>query len=269
MLECVINISEGRDRDLIRSITRRGGSALLDTHVDADHNRCVVTLVGQDAARAVTETAIAVLDIRKHTGVHPRFGVVDVVPFVPLGAADLDDAVAARDRFADWAASTFDVPCFLYGPERTLPDVRRNAFVDLAPDRGPDSPHPTAGSIAVGARTPLIAYNLWLEEPDLDVARTIARSIRGPEVRALGLAVGEHVQVSMNLVEPSRVGPLDVYEMVASRTRVSRAELVGLIPHSVLERIPRTRWEQLDLSEEATIESRLGRFRDEPPPPRD
>src|SRR5690606_8929667 len=119
---------------------------------------------------------------------------------------------------------------FVYGPERSLPEVRRRAFVDLAPDAGPPTPHPTAGAVAVGARPVLVAYNLWLAEPDLELARRLARELRSPEVRALGLAVGEEVQVSMNLVAPERVGPADVYDRVAGSTRIARAELVGLAP---------------------------------------
>ena len=143
--------------------------------------------------------------------------------------------MAARDSFASWAGAELGLPCFLYGPERTLPEVRRGAFSVLSPDAGPSDPHPTAGACAVGARRPLVAYNLWLESAGLDVARAIARSLRGPAVRALGLPVGDSVQVSMNLVDPLVVGPADVYDQVAAIARIARAELVGLVPRAVLD----------------------------------
>ena len=203
MLECVVNISEGRHLDVVDSIAASAGIDLLDVHRDGDHHRSVLTLVGQDAARSVTTTAVAVIDLRTHQGAHPRLGAVDVVPFVPLGSATLDDAIAARDAFGAWAARELGLPCFVYGPERSLPDVRRHAFQDLRPEFGPTRPHPTAGSVAIGARSVLVAYNLWLAEPDLARARALARQLRGPSVRALGLAVGDQVQVSMNLIDPA------------------------------------------------------------------
>ncbi|HEY6696963.1 MAG TPA: hypothetical protein VIZ67_01980, partial [Acidimicrobiales bacterium] len=133
----------------------------------------------------------------------------------------------------------------------------RLAFTELAPDRGPSRPHHTAGATAVGARPVLLAWNVWLEEPDLARAQRIAREIRGPRLRALGLPVGKRVQVSMNLIEPDELGPADAWDLVAGRGAVAGAELVGLVPRSVLERIDPARWADLDLAEEKTIESRL------------
>jgi glutamate formiminotransferase len=259
VLECVINISEGSDRSAVEAIAAAAGPALLDVHSDADHNRSVLTLAGTDAARAVTATAVARLDLTAHTGAHPRIGVVDVVPFVPLAGSPLDEAIAARDDFSAWAGTALGLPCFRYGPERSLPDVRRGAFDSVLPDTGPDRPHPTAGGCAVGARPLLVAYNLWLAEPDLAVARRLARELRGPAVRALGLAVGRRVQVSMNLLSPADVGPADVFDRVASQVAVAGAELVGLVPAAVLDAVPRRRWAELDLSEDRTIEARLSR----------
>jgi glutamate formiminotransferase len=183
-------------------------------------------------------------------------GVVDVVPFVPLGASTMADAVAARDRFGAWLAAELGVPCFVYGTERSLPEVRRRAFHDLAPDFGPPAPHETAGAAAVGARAPLVAYNLWLEQPDLALAKAIAAELRGPSVRALGLPVGPHVQVSMNLVEPTEFGPADAFDAVSARATIARAELVGLVPRAVLDRTPHERWAQLDLADDRSIEAR-------------
>ncbi|MDP1820229.1 MAG: hypothetical protein Q8K58_10130, partial [Acidimicrobiales bacterium] len=146
MLECVINISEGRDEAIVGLIAGAAGDDLLDVHSDPHHHRAVLTLVGEAAPRAVTTTAIELLDLRSHDGVHPRLGVVDVVPFIALAGSSRADALAARDRFAAWLAATHVVPCFLYGPERTLPEVRRGAFEALAPDVGPPAPHPRAGA---------------------------------------------------------------------------------------------------------------------------
>ena len=258
MLECVLNLSEGARLAVVAQLAATAGEALLDVHSDADHNRSVLTLIGEDSPRAVTRAAVEILDLRAHTGVHPRIGVVDVVPFVPLGDATLADAEAAADRFAAWAGTELAVPCFRYGSQRSLPELRRGAFVAFGPDFGPPAPHPSAGAVAVGARPPLVAYNLWLRQPDLEVARALARDLRSPAVRALGLAVGDQVQVSMNLIDPTSVGPAQVYDQVAGRVEVARAELVGLVPRAVLQAVNRERWELLDLSEGRTIEARLG-----------
>ena len=257
LLECVVNVSEGRRADVVEALADAAGPDLLDLHTDPDHHRSVLTLIGETAPMAVARAAVERLDLRTHAGVHPRIGVVDVVPFVPLGRSTMEDARAARDRFATWAGHELRLPCFLYGPERSLPEVRRRAFTGLPPDRGPSAPHPTAGACAVGARPPLVAYNVWLDGVDLERARAVARELRGPEVRALGLAVGDGVQVSMNLLAPDVIGPEAVFDEVARRAPVARAELVGLIPEAVLRRIDRSRWAELDLDPDRTIEARL------------
>ena len=261
MLECVINVSEGTDFALLTTIGDAANGALLDLHHDPDHNRAVFTLAGpgvQDAARALTRTAVEHLELDHHAGAHPRFGVVDVVPFVPLRGATMATALAERDAFAAWAGTELALPCFVYGPERSLPDVRRTAFVTLSPDTGPAAPHPSAGACAVGARDVLVAYNLWLAGDDLGEAKAIAAALRSPHVRALAFQLGDRVQVSCNLVAPRVVGPADVYDRVAATTRVERAELVGLAPMAVVQAVPRARWAELDLSEDRTIEARLG-----------
>lgn len=259
MLECVVNISEGRDLALIEAIGAAAGTDLLDVHIDADHHRSVLTLVGESAPRAVARAAVEQLDLRSHDGVHPRIGVVDVVPFVPLRDATLPDAIGARDAFCAWAADELGVPCFRYGPERSLPDVRRGAFRTLSPDVGPVAPHPTAGAMAVGARPILVAYNVWLAEPDLDEAKRIAAGLRSPSVRALGLQVGDAVQVSMNLIAPDVTGPGAVVDAIGALAEIERCELVGLVPRAVVEREDPTRWVELDLALDATIEARLPR----------
>jgi glutamate formiminotransferase/glutamate formiminotransferase/formiminotetrahydrofolate cyclodeaminase len=166
--------------------------------------------------------------------------------------------VRARDAFGAWAAAALGLPGFAYGPERTLPEVRRHAFAELAPTWGPPRPHPRAGAVAVGARPVLVAYNLWLAPgTPLATARAVASRIRSAEVRALGLQVGRDVQVSMNLVAPELVGPAAVWDAVAAEATIARAELVGLLPDVVLRGAPAHRWAQLDLAEDRTIEARL------------
>ena len=258
-----MNVSEGRRAPAIAAVAAAAGPCLLDVHSDAHHHRSVLTLAGadnlEDAVRAVATEAVRRIDLRGHAGAHPRLGAVDVVPFVPLLDASLADAVAARDRFAAWAAEELGIPSFVYGPERSLPDVRREAFAALAPDAGPPVPHPTAGAVCVGARPVLVAYNVWLG-PATDVAtsRAVAAAVRGPAVRALGLDVGGRAQVSMNLVDPLAFGPDRAYDEVAALAPVARAELVGLVPGAVLEAVPERRWAELDLDPSRTIEARLG-----------
>lgn len=258
MLECVVNISDGRNRQVVDEIAAAAGDDLLDVHTDPHHHRSVLTLIGEEAPRAVTRATIDRLDLTGHSGAHPRIGVVDVVPFVPLRGSTIADALAARDRFGAWAGD-LGLPCFLYGPEHTLPEIRRGAFRGLLPAFGPPEPDRRAGAIAVGARPVLVAWNLWLETSDLGHARAVAAAIRGPAIRTLGLQVGERIQLSMNLIDPLTVGPDRAYDLAAAHTRITGAELVGLVPRAVLDAIPRARWAQLDLDEDRTIESRLDR----------
>ena len=267
VLECVVNVSEGQAAGVLGELAAAAGPCLLDLHSDPDHHRSVFTLAGppgplREGVDALATASLARLDITRHRGAHPRLGVLDVVPWValtgwPLVTGPLTDAVEVRNRFARWAGRTLALPCFLYGPERSLPQLRRQAWISLQPDEGPATPHPTAGAAAVGARPPLVAYNLWLEGTDAGLARTIAGEIRSPAVRALGLQVGDQVQVSCNLIDPWRVGPEVVFDAVASRAAVAKAELVGLIPARVLDAVPRHRWPELDLGPSRTIEARL------------
>ncbi len=308
-LEAVVNISEGRDPRVLHLLKQSAGTALLDTHVDPDHNRSVFTMAGsvadldgssdlEDAVKQLASVAVEHLDVRTHAGVHPRLGVVDVVPFVPLAfrhrrervsgahlpggahrrlsearlvaAPTLDPAAQARDRFSKWAGSVLGVPCFSYGPidrneHRSLPDIRRSAFSTLQPESGPSQPHPSAGACAVGARPLLIAYNVWIRGVDPTKARSVAAAVRGPGVRALALPMHREpgaVQVSCNLVDPFTTGPAHVHDRIARLVEnhggsVLRCELVGLLPAGVLDAIPPSRWSELDLRPESTIEARL------------
>jgi glutamate formiminotransferase / 5-formyltetrahydrofolate cyclo-ligase len=270
VFECVINISEGRNLDLLDDLHVTAGSSLRDLHADASHNRSVFTLInGAESLRGDVRSLIAgafdALDLRTHEGVHPRFGVVDVVPFVALDPEAPARALELRDDTAQWISEEFNVPVFLYGPigasERTLPDVRRHAFADLVPDLGPSSASPKLGAVAVGARPVLVAWNIWLAGVSRDQTRAIVKAVRRPEVRSLAFRAGEHTQVSCNLIDPLVVGPALVYDEVAQLLpaggEIVRCELVGLVPRAVLDAVERGRWEQLGLSANQTIESRL------------
>jgi glutamate formiminotransferase len=257
VLECVVNVSEGRNRDVLVRLASAVSGDLLDVHADHDHNRSVFTLVGENAPRRLATTAVELMNIQDHSGVHPRLGVVDVVPFVPLSGSTWEDAVTARNEFAAWAALELQVPCFLYGDDRTLPDIRRWAWHQLQPDTGPTEPHSTAGAMCVGAREPLIAYNLWLADVDLAETKKIASAVRTESIRTLGLQVGDYTQVSINLVNPEISNPAHAFDAVKQHAEIHHAELVGLLPRDVLCSIPEGRWESLDLAEEKTIEWRL------------
>ena len=271
VLECVANVSEGRDSHVLATLVAVCGTDVLDLHVDEDHHRSVFTLVGEKAIRHLTRQAIEVLDIGRHTdGVHPRLGVVDVVPFVPLSGSNVDDALSARQSFAEWVTHELAVPCFLYGPahgslasERTLPDIRRHAWGSLLPDIGPTTPHRSGGAICVGVRPILVAYNIWMSDSSGgEAVRHIARNMRSETVRTLALRTGAAFQVSMNLIDPEKTGPQDVYQRVLAMSadttaRFERCELVGLIPRSILERTPPDMWDVLDLAPERTIEHRI------------
>ena len=271
VLECVVNISEGTQGDLLSAFREIARPALLDLHADAFHNRAVLTLAGagddlHQAVAALTRLALATLDLARHEGVHPRLGVVDVVPFVDLAdpwAPATTASIAARDRYARWAAQELDLPCFLYGPERALPEIRRSAWRTLDPDVGPRRPHPTAGAVCVGARPVLVAYNLVLSAPDIERARVIAAGLRRPGLRTLALVTGPDVQISCNLTDPLRLRPDHVYDLIdgalraagQGAPRIARAELVGLLPEAVLAAIPAKRWDALALAPDRTIEA--------------
>ncbi len=270
-LVSAVNVSEGRDRATLEVLAAACGESLLDLHADPDHHRSVLTLGGPGpavvaAVRSLVRTAVDTLDLSRHRGAHPRFGVVDVVPFAPVGSHELADPLEARDTLAVWAGATLGVPCFLYGPmpdggERSLPEVRRGAFDTLRPDTGPDRPHPRAGAMAVGARRPLVAYNLWVDGLSVGELRAVAAQVRSAAVRTLALALSSGSQVSCNLVEPELVGPAEAYDRVAAAlpaaARIRRAEVVGLVPRAVLERIDVRRFGTLGLRDDLCLEARM------------
>ncbi len=275
-LECVPNVSEGRDGALIDAFARAiadAGAQLLDVHADPDHNRSVFTFLGpaetaERAALALSRAVVQTLDLRVHRGGHPRFGVVDVIPFVPLQGASMRDAVRSAHRLGAALAADLHLPVFYFGaaairPERAeLPAIRAGQFEGLAarmaaaagsPDAGPLRPHPSAGAVAIGARGVLIAFNAVLDTRDLEVARAIARAIRAssgglPEVRAIGVCLPSRgrVQVSMNLLAYHRTGVPVVMDAV-DREATSRGvtvlefELVGCAPADAFQRVDRSR----------------------------
>jgi glutamate formiminotransferase len=278
MLECVPNVSEGRDGALLTDLATACGPSLLDVHADHDHHRCVITLAGpglRDAETAVASLARTVasrIDLSEHEGVHPRLGVIDVVPFIALDE-DHELAADAALAFADWLVGELEVPVFLYDDadpkRRSLPELRRDAFVKRGPDLGPRDPHPQLGATAVGARPPLVAVNCWLDTNDLIVARNIARDVREvngglPGVRALALYLESQgvVQVSMNLVDLPVTGlevACSAVRLVAGRDDfdVTKVEIVGLMPAAELARCSDEFREWAGLSEDQTIEARL------------
>jgi glutamate formiminotransferase len=272
IIESIPNVSEGRRPDVIerlaQAIRATPGVRLLDHSADASHNRSVFTLAG-DAAAVKTATlalfavAVETIDLRRHRGEHPRLGAVDVVPFVPIeGVTMADCAALARDVGAA-IAQRFHVPVFLYEEAATDParknleDIRRGEFEGLAakmasagwtPDFGPATPHETAGASVVGARMPLIAYNINLDTDRLDVAKKIASAIRHSSgglryVKAMGVKLDDRhlVQVSMNLTNHEKTPLHRVFEMVkreAERYGVTilESEVVGLVPSAALVR---------------------------------
>ena len=267
-LECVPNISEGRRRDVIDACVAAAstrGVRILDVSSDPDHNRTVLTLLGagDDLVRAVTALAAAAIeriDVGAHSGVHPFLGALDVAPFVPLEARQMAAAVDAAKRAAD-ALAALDLPVFLYGeaalePGRAaLADHRRGGLTRLAermasgewpPDRGPRRPHSTGGVVCIGARPPLVAFNLLLDTDRLAGAKRIAVSLREsgggpPGVRALGFLLESRgkAQVSVNLTDCDRTTLLDVVQLAdelaaVDGVRVVETELIGLAPRRVL-----------------------------------
>jgi len=270
LIECVPNVSEGRRPDVIAAMVealgRVPGVRLLDHSSDPSHNRSVFTLVGdstgvEQAVLALFERATADIDLRSHTGEHPRLGAVDVVPFIPIEGATMPDCVALAKRVGAEVAARFGVPVYLYeeasnNPARkNLEDIRRGEFEglaarmatpDWAPDFGPAAPHPSAGATVIGARMPLIAYNINLATDRLDVAKKIAAAIRHSSggfryVKAAGFKLEDRgiVQVSMNLTNYEKTPIFRVFETVkreAERYGVSilESEIVGLVPAAAL-----------------------------------
>ncbi len=259
MIECVVNISEGSDYKILSDLARVTNRSLLDLHFDPYHNRSVLSLAGHhliDDLKELSRYCLEHLDLSSHHGVHPRLGIIDVAPFIPKLQSTFEEAEELRQRFAEFLDSEIGVPSFYYGDERSLPYVRKHAFQDLSPDFGPSRPHPTLGASCLGVRPPMIAYNLTLDA-DIESVRRLAATIRSSDVRALAFKVGEFVQLSTNLINPSNYGPMDLYFDIRKAFKVIRGELVGIIDEEYLAKIPPKYRPTLDIFTEDTVQSRL------------
>jgi glutamate formiminotransferase len=270
IIECVPNFSEGRDTDKIEKIVApfRGkeGVRLLDYQRDHDHNRLVVTIVGEPVALkpALLEaigTSIKLIDMKKHRGQHPRMGAVDVVPFIPIRKITMEEAVDISKQVAREASEKYGLPVFLYEESATQPNRRNLASIrkgqfegmaekikvpEWAPDFGPSKIHPTAGVTAFGARMPLVAFNVNLDSDNLEIADQIAKRVRHsngglPYCKALGIALKERgiVQVSMNMTDYTKTALYRSFELIkieAERhgVNVVGSEIVGLVPMGAL-----------------------------------
>ncbi len=270
LIECVPNVSEGRREHvvnaLVQAIRRVPAVRLLDHSSDSSHSRSVLTLAGEpaplkEAVLSLFEVAIAAIDVRAHSGGHPRLGAVDVVPFIPLEGATMDECVTLAQETGAEVARRFQVPVYLYEEASTNParksleDIRRGEFESLAakmqspgwaPDYGPRAPHPSAGASVVGARMPLIAYNITLATNRLEVAKGIAAAIRYSGggfryVKAMGIALEDRgiVQVSMNLTNYEQTPIVTVFEAVKQEAarygvNVIESEIIGLVPAAAL-----------------------------------
>lgn len=269
LVECVPNFSEGRDKarvDAIIAAMKMDGVYLLDREMDADHNRCVITLVGDpvnvaEAAIRGVGKAAELIDLTKHTGAHPRLGAADVIPFIPIEGVTLEDCVATARRVGEEIWKRYKVPVYLYEaaaqlPERqNLENVRRGQFEGIReevktnparqPDFGEAALHPTAGATIVGARKFLVAYNVYLNTPEVEIAKKIAKAVRFSNgglryVKGMGVPVRGLAQVSMNLTDTDQTPIARVFEYVkreAARYGVMpvSSEIVGLIPKKALE----------------------------------
>lgn len=270
IIECVPNFSEGRDLEKIDKIVApfrgKAGVKLLDYSNDEDHNRLVVTLVGEpeplrEALIEAIGVAIRLIDLNHHTGQHPRMGAVDVVPFIPIKNCTMEEAVALSEEVGAQVAELYDLPVFLYeksagAPYReNLAAIRKGEFEGMAekiklsewqPDFGPAERHPTAGTVAIGARMPLVAYNINLSTPNLEIATKIAKNIRHMNgglryVKAMGVELKERniTQVSINMTDYTRTALYRAFELVRIEARrygvsIVGSEIIGLVPMEAL-----------------------------------
>jgi glutamate formiminotransferase len=292
LVECVPNVSEGRRSHVIAGLAdaiAAPGVHLLDQSSDPSHNRTVYTCVGdpeslREGVLRLFASAIAHIDLRIHSGVHPRVGAVDVVPFVPLHGASMADCIDLARSTAELVAARYHVPTYLYeeaaftGERRNLADIRRGGFEELEsrmgdpqwrPDFGEPHPHPTAGVAAIGARPILIAFNINLATDRLSVAKRVAGIIRESgggfsHVKAMGLPLAHRglVQVSMNLTDYRRTSMMTVFDAVEREAlndgvEVLDSEIVGLVPADALPPDPVARLKLSPADSERVLERRL------------
>jgi len=270
IIECVPNFSEGRDLDKIEKIIKpfqgKDGVKLLDYQMDGDHNRLVVTVVGTPEALKTAlyeafRSALDVIDMRRHKGQHPRMGAVDVVPFVPIKNVSMDEAVDLSVQIAKHVSETFNLPIFLYEASATRPErrnlanIRKGQFEGMAdkintpewkPDFGPEKIHPTAGVTALGARMPLVAFNVNLDTDNIAIANDIAEKVRHISgglryCKGIGVKLKERgmVQVSMNMTDYTKTALYRSFELIKIEARkygvnVAGSEIIGLVPMAAL-----------------------------------
>ena len=293
IIESIPNVSEGRRLEVVEQLAAAvrvvPGVRLLDYSSDATHNRSVFTLAGdagslKAATLALFERAVSLIDLRTHRGAHPRLGAVDVVPFVPIEGVTMNDCVALATEVAAMVAEQFDLPVYLYEEaardpaRRNLEDIRRGEFEGLArkmaspgwqPDYGPASPHPSAGATVIGARHPLIAYNINLDTGRLEVAKAVAAAVRHSSgglryVKAIGLPLADRgiVQVSMNLTNYEKTPLYRVFDLVqreAARYGVAvvESEIVGLVPSAALTAVAEYHLQIARFGTDRILENRL------------
>src|SRR3989475_5019057 len=291
LVECVPNFSEGRDKakvDAIIEAMKLDGVYLLDREMDADHNRCVITLVGerepmQEAAIRGVGKAADLIDLNHHQGAHPRMGAADVVPFIPIEGVTIEDCVAMARHVGEEIWKRFQIPVYLYEAAATTPErqnlenIRRGQFEGIRaeiatnparkPDFGEARVHPTAGATVVGARKFLIAYNVFLNTPDVEIAKKVAKAVRFSNggmrfLKGAGFLVRGLAQVSMNLTDFEQTPIHRVFEMVkleAARYGVTpvSSEIVGLIPKKALEQAAEWFLQVENFDSSLILESRL------------
>ena len=271
IVECVPNFSEGRNLDVIKKIYNAGQSVtgyglrvkIFELEYNKDHNRMLFTIVGEpeEVLNSVFESikkATELIDMTKHTGEHPRIGATDVVPFVPVSGISMEECVALSNKLAKKVADELKIPVFMYEASakreeyRNLADIRKGEWEGLSkeiekkrkPDYGPNKMHPTAGAMVVGARKYLIAYNVNLDTPDVNIAKEVAKKIREkdgglPGVKALGFLVDGKAQVSMNLVDYEKTNFDDAYRAIKKeiknlKLKIKNSEIYGMIPLDAL-----------------------------------
>ena len=295
IVECVMNVSEGRDLVKLQAIAAEiqavPDAYLLEYSADFDHHRSVFTFMGTcesifEVAFAAIERVVTLIDLRTHRGVHPRLGAADVVPFVPIKGVGLKDCAEIARRLGVKVAEQLGVPVYLYEeaaicPQRkTLPDIRKGGFQVVRremetdplrkPDFGPAHLHPTAGATVIGARRPLIAFNVYLNSPDVRAARNIAARIREkrgglPAVRSLGfyLARRNQAQVSVNLLDYRRSSLKKVYERVSEEAHrlnldIIATEIIGLVPEEAVDETDLSSLKLENFSPSRILEKRIG-----------
>jgi glutamate formiminotransferase / 5-formyltetrahydrofolate cyclo-ligase len=293
IIECVPNFSEGRDTEVMEKIVEafrgREGVKFLDYQSDKDHNRMVVTVVGEpeplkEVVTAAVGKAVELIDLRKHEGQHPRMGAVDVIPFIPIRNVDMVEAIELSKEVAGRISDAFGLPVFLYEESATAPhrknlaSIRKGQFEGMAekmtqpewrPDFGPETIHASAGATAIGARMPLVAFNINLDTPKLEIADAIARKVRYLSgglryCKAIGVDLKDRgiVQVSMNMTDFTRTALYRSFEMVKMEARrygvnVVGSEIIGLVPMAALVDCAEYYLGIEDFSPDQVLESRL------------